>query len=157
MDVNDVGDAVLDKEVAGEYTTFKVYCFMLRAKEASPREVYSGTELSSPSLALHHLEKLEKLKLVFKDEWGKYHAFRRRFGVLRFFVLTGRWLIPRTLFYVVFYVLVAFGSVFTLPAGAREVALILSLLGFVNNLVETVDFYRVLPKYSRSRTGSFNK
>jgi hypothetical protein len=144
-DENVVSESVLEKEVAGEYTTFRVYLYLLKVMEASPRQVYRVLELSSPSLALHHLEKLEGFGLVHKDEYGKYHGVRRRFGVLRFFVVTGKWLIPRTFFYIIFYVLTAIGSLFILPSGVREAALILSLFGVVTNLVETLGFFRVLP------------
>lgn len=138
-------ESVLEREVAGEYTTFKVYLYLLKVGEASPRQVYGGSGLSSPSLALHHLDKLEKFGLVSKDEHGRYHVVRRKFGVLRVFVVTGRWMIPRTFFYMIFYVLTAIGSVLMLPSGVREAAFVLSLVGVVTNLVETVQFYKVLP------------
>lgn len=134
---------VFEKEVAGEYTSFRIYLFMLKKKESTPREAYAELCLSSPSLAVHHFEKLERIRLLKKDEWGKYSVIPRRFGILRFFVITGKWLIPRTFFYVIFFILISVGS-FWLPTGAREVALILSLISIVTNLVETVDFYRVL-------------
>jgi len=64
---NEVAEDVWEERVGGEYVTFRVYVFLLRAVEASVRDVYRGCDLSSPSLALHHLEKLEGLKLVRKD------------------------------------------------------------------------------------------
>lgn len=147
---NEAGEAVLEREVAGEYSTFKVYLYLLRVGDASPRQVFQGLGLSSPSLALHHLEKLERLGLASKDAHGRYLGVRRRFGVLRFFVVTGRWLVPRTFFYMVFFLLTAAGAVLLSPPGVREAALILSLFGVVTNLLETIDFYRVLPRASRS-------
>lgn len=137
--------SVLEKERAGEHTTFKVYLFMLRVGTSSPRRVYFGLGLSSPSLALHHLEKLEKLKLVSKDDRGKYHAVRRRFGILRLCVATGRWLVPRTLFYMLFHLAIAVSSVFVFPSGIKEISLILSSIGFATNLLETYSFYELLP------------
>jgi hypothetical protein len=144
-DEGEVAESVLEREVGGEYTTFKVYLYVIRTGDVSPREVYHKLGMSSPSLALHHLEKLEKLGLVSRDEHGKYRGVRRKFGVLRFFIVTGRWLFPRTFFYMMFYVLVAFVSVFLLPSGAKEAALFLSLVGFVTNFAETLEFYRILP------------
>jgi hypothetical protein len=38
----------------------------------------------------------EKLGLVKRDENGVYHIISRKFGVLRFFHRTGRWLMPRS-------------------------------------------------------------
>lgn len=142
-DEKGVGESVLEKEVAGEYTTFRVYLFMLRVGTASSRQVFRELGLSSPSLALHHLVKLERFGLVTKDEHGRYHVVRRKFGVLRFFVVTGKWLIPRTLFYMLFFVIAAVGSLLLFPAGVREAALVLSLVGVVTNLIETLHFYRL--------------
>lgn len=138
-------ESLLERKIAGEYTTFRVYLYLLKVGEASPRQVFQELGLSSPSLALHHLEKLERLGVVSKDEHGRYHGRKRKFGVLRFFVVTGKWLIPRTFFYLIFYILTAVGSLLMLPSGMREAALILSLFGVVTNFVETLDFYRVLP------------
>lgn len=139
----EIAESVLEKKVAGEYTTFRIYLFMLRVNEASPRQVYREMGLSSPSLALHHLEKLEKLKLVSKDRFGKYHVISRKFGVLKFFLVTGRWLVPRTLFYLIFFIVVAVGSMFVLPSGLREFVFALSLVGVITNLIETWYFYRL--------------
>jgi len=138
-----VVESVLEREVAGEYTTFRVYLFMLSVGTATSRQVFRELGLSSPSLALHHLEKLERLGLVSKDEHGRYQVIRRKFGVLRFFVVTGRWLIPRTLFYLLFFAVAAVVSLLMLPAGVREAALFLSLVGVLTNLVETLYFYRL--------------
>jgi hypothetical protein len=88
--VDETDENVLEERVGGEYVTFRVYVFLLKAGEASVRDVYRGCGLSSPSLALHHLEKLEGLKLVRKDEHGVYHAVAKKFGVLRFFYRAGR-------------------------------------------------------------------
>ena len=143
---------VLEEKVGGEYATFKVYVFLLRVKAASLRDVYRGCGLSSPSLALHHLDKLEKLNLLRKDEQGIYHVIARRFGVLRFFHRTGRLLLPRSFFFMVMYVSIAFACAFLLDGGAREVGLIVSLIGFSTSLMDTVLFLKLIPNRSRSRT-----
>ncbi len=67
MSEHTVGEDTLEEKVGGEYVTFRVYIYLLRTAKASLRDVYRGCDLSSPSLALHHLEKLESLKLVHKD------------------------------------------------------------------------------------------
>lgn len=135
---------VLEERVGGEYVTFRVYVFLLRAGQSSVREVYRACGLSSPSLALHHLEKLEGLKLVRKDEKGVYHVIPRKFGVLRFFTRTGKWLLPRSFFYALLYLVAGVSSVFLLPYGMREVAIVFSVFGFVTNLVDTVLFLRLV-------------
>lgn len=138
------GEETLEKEVGGEYTTFKVYCFLLKAKEASVRDVYRGASLSSPSLALHHLEKLEGLRLVWKDKRGVYHAIHRRFGVLKFFVRTGKWLVPRSFYYTLFYTSLAVASLLLFPPGAREIAVVFSSISIITNLVDTLLFLKLV-------------
>ena len=140
--------ARLEKEVAGEYNTFQVYLLMLRIKRASAREVAEQLGFSSPSLAINHLEKLSHLRLVKKDQFGVYHVVPRRFGMLRFFVVVRRTIVPRTLFYVILYVVVAAFSVFLVSDTLRNMALIFSLIGIITNLLETIQFYCVIPKTS---------
>lgn len=141
---NEAAEDVWEERVGGEYVTFRVYVFLLRAVEASVRDVYRGCHLSSPSLALHHLEKLEGLKLVRKDEKGVYHVIARKFGVLRFFHKTGTWLLPRSFFYMMLYAAIAIASAFLLPSGVWEVAVIISTIGFATSLVDTVLFLRLI-------------
>ncbi|MGB9672368.1 MAG: hypothetical protein ACPLZY_04400 [Candidatus Norongarragalinales archaeon] len=144
MSVNKVAENVLEEKVGGEYVTFRIYVFLLRVGQASVRDVYRGCGLSSPSLALHHLEKLEGLNLVRKDENGLYHVIARRFGVLHFFYKTGMWLVPRSFFYMILYAAIALASVFLLPSGMREVSIILSAIGFTTSLVDTAFFLRLI-------------
>ena len=153
----DETEDVLEEKVSGERVTFMVYVFLLRVGEASVRDVYHECDLSSPSLALHHLEKLENLKLARKDENGVYHVIARRFGVLRFFHRTGKWLLPTSFFYTMMYAALAVACAFLLPSGMREVGLILSALGFLISLLDTVLFLSLIPHRSRSRTRSFKK
>jgi hypothetical protein len=142
--VDEASENVLEERVGGEYVSFRVYVFLLRVGVASVRDVYRGCGLSSPSLALHHLEKLEGLKLVRKDEHGVYHVIARKFGVLRFFYKTGTWLVPRSFFYMVLYAAIAIASAFFLPSGMREVGIIVSAIGFTTSLVDTVLLLRLI-------------
>jgi hypothetical protein len=150
-------DNVLEEKVGGERVTFRVYVFLLSVREASARDVFHECGLSSPSLALHHLEKLEQLKLAKKDENGIYHVVARRFGLLYFFHKTGKWLLPRSFFFMVMYTAIAMGCVLLLPPGMREVGLILSVLGFSTNAIDTILFLKLISHRSRSRTAPFNK
>ncbi len=136
----------LEKEVTGEYNTFLVYLLMLRVRRASGRDVAERLGFSSPSLAVHHLEKLSGLKLVSKDRFGVYEVVPRKFGVLRFFFVVRRFIVPRTFFYMVLYLVMAVFSFFMLVDVARNVALLFSLVGVVLNAIETVEFYRLIPK-----------
>jgi len=136
----------LEKEVAGEYNTFQVYLLMLKVKKASAREVAECLGFSSPSLAIHHLDKLSSLKLVRKDRYGVYEVVPRKFGILKFFIVVRRFIVPRTFFYMILYLAMAVFSFLLLVDVVRNVALLFSLLGIVFNAVETVEFYRLIPK-----------
>jgi hypothetical protein len=143
--VDEIAAGVLEERVGGESVSFRVYVFLLRVGEASMRDVYRGCDLSSPSLALHHLEKLESLGLVRKDENGVYHVIARRFGVLRFFHRTGTWLVPRSFYYMIMYAAIALVSALLLPSGIMEAVIIMSAIGFTISLVDTVLFLRRIP------------
>ncbi len=84
--------------------TLVVYIFLLRQnRPLSAREIQRKTRISSPSLALYHLNKLEKLGLVERDaQEGFFAAKVVKTGILTFFVVIGRLLIPRYVFYAVF-------------------------------------------------------
>lgn len=138
-----------ERDVAGEYNTFLVYLLMLRVKKASCRDVAEQLGFSSPSLAAHHLEKLSDLRLVSKNRFGAYEVVPKKFGVLRFFFVVKRFIVPRTFFYMVFYLVLAVFSFFMLADAARNVAVLFSLVGAVLNAVETVEFYRLIPKTKR--------
>jgi hypothetical protein len=142
--VGEASESVLEEKVGGEHVTFRVYVFLLKVSKASVRDVYRGCDLSSPSLALHHLDKLEGLNLVRKDENGVYHVIARKFGILRFFYRTGTWLVPRSFFYMVLYAAIAMASAFFLPSGMWEVGIIVSAIGFTTNLVDTVLLLRLV-------------
>ena len=93
----------LAKSLKGK--TLRVYWYMLRHTEPmTAREIQRGTRLSSPSLSMHHLEKLKDCGLVDKNVHGQYTVRRDvRVGVLNLFVGKGRLMVPRFLFYATFY------------------------------------------------------
>jgi hypothetical protein len=56
-----------------EGITLKVYLYIAKAgKPVGTREVTRGLTLSSPSVAYRHLEKLDDLGLLAKNELGEY-------------------------------------------------------------------------------------
>jgi hypothetical protein len=142
--VDGAADEALEESVGGEYVTLRVYVFMLKAGDASVRDVYRGCGLSSPSLAVYHLKKLEGLSLVHRDENGIYHVIVKRFGVLRFFHKVGTWLLPTSFFYMLLYASIAVASVFFLQSGIWEAAVIVSAVGFTTSLIDTVLFLRLI-------------
>lgn len=134
----------LKKEVVG--TTFKVYLHLLKVKHASARQVYRTLEMSSPWLATYHLDKLHHLKLVSKDMEGIYHVNPRRFGTLRFFVVTGKWIVPRTLFYTFFFLAMVIYFLYSLPQNWNVITFALVLIAVIINAVETIWFYKTLSR-----------
>ena len=81
--------------------TLKVYRFILKSdRPVGIREVQRGLNLSSPTLALYHITKLEEAGFI-KKELNGYIADRI---VLKNLIRLRRVLIPRNFFYTVFFV-----------------------------------------------------
>jgi DNA-binding transcriptional ArsR family regulator len=61
-----------------EGITLSVYLYAVRKGAAvGPRDVVKGAHLSSPSVAYRHLERLEDLGLLAKNEYGEYTVKRK--------------------------------------------------------------------------------
>jgi hypothetical protein len=85
-----------------EGTTFRVYLFLVKeAKPLGPRDVMRGTALSSPSVAYRHLQKLDNLGLIKKNNYGQYVVNEKQ--AFKGYVWVGRNLLPRLLFYSFFF------------------------------------------------------
>jgi DNA-binding transcriptional ArsR family regulator len=81
--------------------TLRVYRFILKnEKPVGIREVQRALGLSSPTLALYHMNKLEEAGFI-KKELGGYVADRI---VLENFVRLRRILVPRYFFYTMFFI-----------------------------------------------------
>jgi hypothetical protein len=56
-----------------EGITLNVYLYVVkRGKPVGPRNVMKGVNLSSPSVAYRHLQKLEDMGFLQKNEYGEY-------------------------------------------------------------------------------------
>lgn len=65
-----------DSELEG--LTLTVYLYVAKkAKPVGPRDVMKGTNLSSPSVAYRHLQKLEDAGYLAKNEYGEYIIKRK--------------------------------------------------------------------------------
>ena len=85
-----------------EGTTFVVYSYVIKeSKPVGPREVMRGANLSSPSVAYRHLQKLEDLGLLEKNEEGRYIIKEK--AKISGYLWIGRTLVPRLLFYSLFF------------------------------------------------------
>jgi hypothetical protein len=82
--------------------TLKVYLYTVKKNGAvGPREVMRGANLSSPSVAYRHLQKLENMGLLTKDEWGNYIVKEK--VAIRGYVWVGRTLIPNPMLYSIIF------------------------------------------------------
>jgi hypothetical protein len=76
-----------------EGTTLNVYKHVLKkGKPVGPRDVVKALNLSSPSVAYRHLQKLEEMGYLQKNEYGEYMA-KNKAHVRGYFWL-GRRLLP---------------------------------------------------------------
>lgn len=90
-----------EEEIEG--TTFKVYLYMIKADNpVGPRDIMRGVNLSSPSVAYRHLQKLLDLGLVEKDNYGNYLIKEKTSP--RGFLWIGRTLLPRLMLYSFFFI-----------------------------------------------------
>jgi len=136
----------LEREVGGEYNTFRVYLYLLKKKRASARDVERGLGFSSPHLATHHLEKLVKVGLTEKED-SQYRVLPKSFGVLRLFLILDKWIVPKTFFPAVIFLTMAIGFLFLLPQHPYFlIALLLSIIGLIISGYLTLQFYRLLPR-----------
>lgn len=94
----------IESELKG--TTLRVYWEVFKStRPVGVREMQRLTRLSSPSTALYHLEKLRGLGVVQKDEYGRYGVVEEiKPSQFRMFLRIGRIILPRFVFYAVFFV-----------------------------------------------------
>ncbi len=111
-----------------EGNTLTVYAYVACAgRPVGTRDVMRGANLSSPSVAHRHLQKLEDLGLIERNPYGDYVLKEK--ACVSGYVWVGRNLVPRLLFY----------SFFFMGAFGAEVAIL--LFGFfVSGLVPDVSF-----------------
>ena len=85
-----------------EGTTLSVYMYVAKRKRPQgPRDVMRGRNLSSPSVAYRHLQKLETAGLLKRNSYGEYLLNQK--AKVNGFHWVGRSLVPRTMFYFYFF------------------------------------------------------
>ena len=141
--------AQIESELKGK--TLQIYWYMLRSptSHVGVREIQRQLHLSSPSVAAHHLEKLVSLSLVNKTRTGEYYIIQEvKVGLLRFFTRLGRHLVPRYLFYSVWFTtMLAIYAMFYQPNVSVHslVAMIFGTLATVILWLETLRLWRQKP------------
>ena len=78
--------------------TLSVYLYVAKKRNPQgPRDLMRGMGLSSPSVAHRHLQKLESMGLLKRNEYGEY-VLEKKASISGFHWI-GRNLFPRTMFY----------------------------------------------------------
>ena len=86
-----------------EGNTLAVYSFVVKqGKPVGTRDAMRGAGLSSPSVAYRHLQKLESLGLLQRNEYGDYTVKEKT--KVRGYFWVGKHLLPRMLVYAFFFV-----------------------------------------------------
>lgn len=77
-----------------EGITLSVYLYVVnKGQPVGPRDVMKGANLSSPSVSYRHLEKLEDLGLLEKNEYGMY--VKKGKARVRGYVWVGNRMMPK--------------------------------------------------------------
>lgn len=123
--------------------TLQVYLYLMRKNGPSGiREIQRDLKLSSPSVANYQVEKLLSLGLVDKDEYGRYFLLRRvHVPSLKGYINIGRFLLPRLMFYAVFFT--AFLLAY-LVLNANSLNALVVVLGSTTTTVFWYESFRVL-------------
>jgi hypothetical protein len=131
--------------------TLLVYWYLVQqpTHTVGVREVQRALGFSSPSIAVHHLEKLQDLGLIQKRGTGEYVLEEEaKVGILRFFTHMGRYLVPRYLFYSVLFSTML-GTYLMLCIYSQVApsfyALVFGIVGLLIFWVETVRLWRARP------------
>ncbi|MDG6928477.1 MAG: hypothetical protein JRN39_04270 [Nitrososphaerota archaeon] len=87
--------------------TLRTYVYCLKNRKVGVREVQRSLRFSNPSLAQYHLSKLVDMGLL-KEAGGEYEvASEVKVDVMRDFLRVGTLLLPRFVFYAVFFTVFA--------------------------------------------------
>ncbi|MGD6806947.1 MAG: hypothetical protein ACQCN4_08315 [Candidatus Bathyarchaeia archaeon] len=112
-----------------EGNTLTVYAYIVHAaKPVGTRDVTRGAQLSSTSVAHRHLQKLEEMGYIEKNNYGDYILKEK--ANINGHVWVGKNLVPRLMFY----------SFFFMGAFAAEVSIVLLSL-VIKGLVIQASFY----------------
>lgn len=141
----DVSPIDIESNLRGR--TLKTYLYMMRnSKAIGVRELQRSLGLSSPSVAYHHLEKLERMGLVQKDQYGEYSVVKKvDVSVLQAFSQIGRLLIPRFSFYAMFFSTLLFGYVLIFEGHLNVFAVVFGVFACGFAWYETIRTWRERP------------
>lgn len=141
--------ALLESQLKGK--TIIIYWYLLQqpTHTVGVRQVQRALGFSSPSIAVHHLGKLEELGLVRKKVTGEYVLEEEvKVGILRFFTRMGHFLVPRYLFYSVLFSTMLTAYLILTILGQTTPSLYAVMFGSIASLffwVETIRLWRTKP------------
>lgn len=109
--------------------TLMIYFVLLNKKTIGVRELQRHLDLSSPSVAKYHLEKLVELHLV-ENRNGIYHLDRKAdLPLLTSWLLIGKFLIPKVMFAAIFFTTLFIGYLLFIYSKWNKDSLFVILLG----------------------------
>lgn len=138
-----------------EGLTLSVYLYVVKqGKPVGPREVMKGANLSSPSVAYRHLEKLETVGLLQKNEYGEYAAKGK--ARVKGYTWVGRRILPKMLVYALVFlgILIFELAVFALHYAVEtyEFKVFFLLLTLITGLATAVFTYEWLLQRKRAKS-----
>ncbi len=140
---------VLESQLKGK--TLLVYWYLIQqpTRTTGIRAVQRALGFSSPSIAVHHLDKLQDLGLVEKQVTSDYVlAEEVKVGILKFFTHMGKFMVPRYLFYSVLFTTMLATYAFLFMMGLVPLSLYALVFGLASAAafwVETVRLWREKP------------
>ncbi|MHB1908615.1 MAG: helix-turn-helix domain-containing protein [Nitrososphaerales archaeon] len=140
-----IDPADIDSTLKGR--TLKTYLFMIKnSKPVGVRELQRNLGLSSPSVAYHHLEKLERMGLVEKNQYGEYVVLTNvDVSVLQAFSHIGSLLIPRFTFYAMLFTTLLVGYLLLYGTNSNIFATVFGILASAFAWYETVRTWKKRP------------
>jgi hypothetical protein len=140
-----------------EGITLNVYLYCVKkGKPVGPRDVMKGANLSSPSVAYRHLQKLEDLGYLQKNEYGEYTVKSK--GHVKGYIWLGRRLVGKMWLYAFLFtgILIVELSVFILHFSVEnyEFKVFFSLLMLITGLALAVFTVEGLLQDKRKRIAS---
>lgn len=146
---HELDSAFLESVLKGK--TLLVYWYMLQQPNhtVGVREVQRALGFSSPSIAVHHLDKLQDLTLVKKKGTGEYVLEGEvKVGILKFFMRMGGFFVPRYFFYSVLFSTMLTAYLIMCVLGQIAPAFYAIIFGVIASVifwVETVRLWRAKP------------
>ncbi len=127
-------------------TTLKVYLYILKSgkEKVGVREVMRGLNMKTPSHAYYHLDKLASMGLLRKKHGDYYIVRELKIDYLRDFLLIGKTLIPKFLFFFLYFTTIfIFSLIYMRPYELFwYITVTTTLSGSIISLYQTISTYR---------------